>query len=162
MLLGILSDSHGQVRRVAAAMEIFADRGVDMVIHCGDVGGIETFDPMVGRNLRFVWGNTDVPTPGLLAYLDTVGLSPPQTTPLELVLEERRIQVFHGHEPGFQKALDARQADYLFHGHTHVARDERCGATRVINPGALHRATQYSVATLDLCTDEVTFLPLSR
>ena len=161
MQLGILSDSHGKVDRVARAIEIFQSRRVDMVIHCGDVGGIETFDPMVGQNLRFVWGNTDVPTAGLLAYLETVDIKPPKTLPLELNLENRRIQVFHGHESGFQIAIDAQQADYLFHGHTHVARDERIGAMRVINPGALQRASHYSVATLDLKKDEVAFIPVS-
>jgi predicted phosphodiesterase len=43
------------------------------------------------------------------------------------------------------------------HGHTHVARDERLGPLRVINPGALQRAAVHTVATLDLRTDQVGF-----
>ncbi|RLS46748.1 MAG: metallophosphoesterase, partial [Planctomycetota bacterium] len=48
--------------------------------------------------------------------------------------------------------------DYLLHGHTHVCRDERHGATRIINPGALHRASEFTVALLDTDSDELQFL----
>lgn len=157
MRLGILSDSHDHADRVTAAIRLFVDLNVDGVIHCGDVGGMESFDAMVGCNLWFVWGNTDVPDAALGAYLETVGLRIPPAPPLSLTIERRLIQVFHGHEPGFQKALRAQEADYILHGHTHVARDERLGRTRVINPGALHRAPRYTVATLDLPDDRVTF-----
>jgi predicted phosphodiesterase len=46
----------------------------------------------------------------------------------------------------------------LLQGHTHVRADERVGTVRVINPGALHRAAQKTVATLDTETGEVKFL----
>ena len=39
----------------------------------------------------------------------------------------------------------------------HLRRDERVGRTRIINPGALHRAKQYTVATLDLSCDKLEF-----
>jgi predicted phosphodiesterase len=67
------------------------------------------------------------------------------------------ILVFHGHEPGFARALGTQGADYVLHGHTHVTRDERIGKTRIINPGALCRAAKKTVATLDLAADVLTF-----
>jgi hypothetical protein len=39
-----------------------------------------------------------------------------------------------------------------------VRRDERVGKTRLINPGALHRTPQRSVAVLDTATDGLHFL----
>jgi hypothetical protein len=39
-----------------------------------------------------------------------------------------------------------------------VRADERVGTVRVINPGALHRAREKTVATLDTGTGEVRFL----
>ena len=36
-------------------------------------------------------------------------------------------------------------------------RDERIAGTRIINHGALHRAAEYSVATLDLASDTLAF-----
>ena len=50
------------------------------------------------------------------------------------------------------------QYDYLLLGHTHVARDWRLGRLRIINPGALYRASKKTVATLDTRTDAVRYL----
>jgi hypothetical protein len=157
MILGILSDSHGRADRVRRALALLDAQGAARFIHCGDVGGIEVFDEFVGRRLDFVWGNTDVPTQGVLAYLKTVGIEPPPIAPLEMVVGERRIQVFHGHEPGFRAALANPKCDYILHGHTHAASDERIGRTRIINPGALQRAAVYTVATLDVARDSAQF-----
>ncbi|HEY3244683.1 MAG TPA: metallophosphoesterase family protein [Phycisphaerae bacterium] len=162
MLIGILSDSHGHSRRVRAALELFDRLGVQQVIHCGDVGGIEVLDQFVGRTVQFVWGNTDQPDAGLRTYLKSVGLTAPSAVPLELNLAGKRILVFHGHERGFEAALASAAADYLLHGHTHQRRDERIGRMRVINPGALHRAIPRSVATLDLTSDTLTFHEIPR
>ena len=54
--------------------------------------------------------------------------------------------------------LNAQEHDYLLHGHTHVRRDERVGKVRIINPGALHRAREKTVAVLDTDTDRLTFV----
>ena len=56
----------------------------------------------------------------------------------------------------------AAEVRYLCHGHTHTALDARRGKTRVINPGALHRAAEYTVALLDTDTDTLTFYPVPR
>ena len=157
MLIGILSDSHGRHLPVRAAVSLFDSLGVSHIIHCGDVGGVEVFDELVGRPLTFVWGNTDYPAGGLLSYLHDVDLAVPNGVPARIDLDGKRFAVFHGHEPGFGAALDALDVDYIFHGHSHVARDDTIGGTRIINPGALHRARRKSVATLETATDTLTF-----
>jgi len=157
MLIGICSDSHNRWKALRAAIEIFDRVGVEHIIHCGDVGGQEAFDELVGRTVSFVWGNTDVPTAGLLTYLEQVGLQPPGKAPLRLDLGGRRIAVFHGHEPGFSQVPHVLDVDYILHGHTHERSDERIGSVRIINPGALHRARIRTVATLDLTTDKITY-----
>ena len=66
--------------------------------------------------------------------------------------------MFHGHEPAFHSwSKSMANPDYIFHGHTHIQRDERVRSTRIINPGALHRASHYTVATLHLSTDQLTY-----
>ena len=157
MLLGILSDSHGEHRPVGEAMRLFDGLGVEYVIHCGDVGGTAVLDHFAGRRCGFVWGNMDLVNGGVRSYLNSVGLPPPSRPPLQLELDGKILWVFHGHERGFHKAVRAGEADYILHGHTHLARDERVGRTRVINPGALHRARPKTVATLDLTTDTLHF-----
>ncbi len=138
-------------------MARFDKFGVGHVIHCGDVGVTEVFDELVGRPCTFVWGNMDFPDSGLVAYLQTVGIHPPDEIPVRLTLDGKTFAVFHGHEHGFDHAVDTLDVDYILHGHTHVPRDIRCGRTRIINPGALHRARRKTVATLDTETEELTF-----
>ncbi len=157
MLVGILSDSHGRHLAVRAAMALFDKLGVSHVIHCGDVGSPEVFDEMIGRPCTFVWGNTDFPEDGLLTYALSLGLPIPQEVPVRLDLDGMRFAVFHGHEPGFNAAIQRLEVDYVLHGHTHVACDEKYNGKRVINPGALHRAARKTVATLDTKTDQLTF-----
>ena len=161
MRIGILSDSHGQHRLVRQAMALFDSHGVEHVIHCGDIGGTEVFDELVGRSCTFVWGNMDVPDSGLFAYLEAVGLEVPQQVPARVTLDGKTFVVFHGHEPRFEKAIHTLQADYLLHGHTHVPRDEHVGKTRIINPGALHRAKRKTIATLDTTKNMLTLYDLA-
>lgn len=157
MLIGIMSDSHGKQQAVRQALEIFHKLGVEHVIHCGDVGGTEVFDELVGWPLTFVWGNTDFPAAPLLTYLKTVGIAPPGAIPAEVTLGGKRFAIFHGHEQGFAQTLENPGTDYICHGHTHERRDERIGVTRIINPGALHRARPKTVATLDSGFDRLEF-----
>ena len=160
VLLGILSDSHGRSKAVRRALELFDRLGVEMIVHCGDVGEVGVFDELAGRECRFVWGNMDEPGPGVEAYLASLGIPAPSVGGLTLEIDGKRILVFHGHEAAFRAAVAAASADYILHGHTHEPRDERIGRTRVINPGALHRASNRTVATLDTATDEVRFHPI--
>ena len=157
MLVGILSDSHGQHLMVRRALSLFDEHGVECVIHCGDVCGVKVFDELVGRPCHFVWGNMDDRDAGLEAYLKTVGLNPPVEIPLRLTLDGKRFAVFHGHESAARKMESLSDVDYVLHGHSHECRDERFGGVRIINPGALFRAATKTVAILDLATDALTF-----
>ncbi len=138
-------------------MALFDKLGVGHVIHCGDVGGTEVFDELVGRACTFVWGNMDDLDSGLIAYLQTVGIHPPDEIPVRLTLDGKTFAVFHGHEHGFERAIDTLDVDYILHGHTHVPRDIRRQRARIVNPGALHRARRKTVATLNTETEALTF-----
>ncbi len=161
MLIGILSDNHDHPKRVARALALLDALGAEAFFHCGDLGGQRVLDQFVGRRLWFVWGNTDDPPPGVEAFLRTVGLPLP-VAPLRVELAGKRIILCHGHEPEFARVVLAPDADYLFHGHTHVRDDRRVGRCRIINPGALHRADPRTVATLDLATDDLRFHVVER
>jgi len=138
-------------------MALFDRLGVSHVIHCGDVGSPEVFDEMIGRPCTFVWGNMDFPHDGLLTYAQSLGLPIPQDVPLRLDLDGKHFAILHGHEPGFDAALQRLKVDYILHGHTHVACDEMLNGKRIINPGALYRVARKTVATLDTKTDQLIF-----
>ena len=143
---------------VRRAVQIFNELGAQHLIHCGDIGGTGVFDELLHCPLTFVWGNCDFYDSGLLAYLKSVKIAEPAERPPTVVtLAGKRIAVFHGHEQGFHRAPESLDVQYIMHGHTHVARDESANGTRIINPGALHRARVKSVASLDLAEDKLTF-----
>lgn len=157
MLIGICSDTHGRTSTLRQALAVFDAAGVERLVHCGDVGGMDVFDLLAGRPVWFVWGNTDVPNAGIYAYLETVGLPVPPRPPLLLDWAGKRLAVFHGHEAAFERPDGLGRLDYVLHGHTHLRRDDRLGPVRIINPGALHRARVKTVATLDLTSDTLAF-----
>ncbi len=157
MRVGILSDSHGDHLMVRRAMELFDGQHARQIIHCGDVGGIEVFDEMLGRPCHFVQGNCDRFNGPVIAYLDAVGIQPPDRIPLRFTLDGKRFAVFHGHEPQAQRIDLLDDVDYVLHGHSHRQRDERVGGVRIINPGALVRARPKTVAILDPGRDLLTF-----
>jgi hypothetical protein len=79
----------------------------------------------------------------------------------ELQLDGKHIAVTHGHDHQIMwRILADTSYDYLLHGHTHVASDNRVGPLRIINPGALHRASRKSVALLDLQKDVLRNFPV--
>ena len=163
MRIGIVSDSHDRAGVLAAAIELLVARGIDALVHCGDVGAERCLDQLAAAGVpaHFVWGNMDAPTPRLERHAMDIGLSLP-TVPLRVEIGGRRIAVCHGHERAFSHVLANGRVDYVLHGHTHTAKDTRIGRTRIINPGALHRASAPMCALLDLADGRLEFLEVSR
>jgi predicted phosphodiesterase len=109
-------------------------------------------DQLAGLDSHLVWGNCDWNSQTLGRYARDVGVTVHGDAG-EVTVDGRRIVFTHGHEIAAMRAAVSGGADYLVHGHTHELRDERVGATRVLNPGALHRAPRFTVATLTPATD---------
>jgi putative phosphoesterase len=163
VVIGVLSDTHGNVEAARRAVEVFAGCDVGAILHCGDVG-----DPEVLRVLRaavervwFVWGNMDRPNRAWAEAVEALGLHWPDG-PLVVELGGRRILLAHGHEWQLKTLASDDAFDYVLTGHSHRRNDERIGGTRFVNPGALHRARPKTVATIDLAADAVEFHEVSR
>jgi putative phosphoesterase len=161
MRVGILSDTHDRVARAAAAVEVLSAQGAEALVHCGDLTGPEVVAVCGGLPSYFVFGNNDDDLPALRqAIAATNGVCLEWGG--EITLAGKRLAVAHGHRGREVRALLARKPDYLLFGHSHVPTDLRDGPTRHINPGALHRADDYTVAVLDLAKDELQFFSLPR
>lgn len=156
MLVGIMSDSHGDAAITAKAVELLVDRGAGKLFHCGDICGENVLAELAGHDCVFVWGNCDVPSADLRKYVQTLGLLWPRV-PTLVQVDGKRIGVCHGHEADSRGTVATEDLDYIFHGHTHLPADRRQGQCRIINPGALYRASVKTVATLDLKTDDLRF-----
>jgi hypothetical protein len=157
MIVGILSDSHGDAAMTRQAVDLLRERGAQALFHCGDICGESVLDALVGHQAWFVWGNCDVPDASMRGYVESIGLPWP-SVPVRVELDGRRIAMLHGHEREFDRVARSGDVDYLLFGHTHVFEDRRMDRVRLINPGALHRARVKTVATLNLRTDALTFL----
>jgi predicted phosphodiesterase len=77
-------------------------------------------------------------------------------------LAGRRLAVTHGDSDRELRRLEAQEPHYLLTGHTHQVADRQSGSIRWINPGALHRASTWTVALLDLATNQLRVLPISN
>ena len=156
MRVGIMSDSHGDVIATRMAVELLTEQGAEHFFHCGDLCGDDVLAELAGLPCTFVWGNCDDPSPLAKKFVESLGLSWPRE-PVRVELAGKRIAVYHGHERGFDWAIEEDGLDYLFHGHTHQRADHRIGHCRVINPGALYRANPRTCACLDLEFDQLEF-----
>lgn len=158
LVVGILSDSHGDAAATERALELLESNGAARYFHCGDICGDAVLDALAGRPVHFVWGNCDAPSPLLRSYVASLGLTWPEQVPVCVTVAGKSIALFHGHERAFRDAVSAADCDYIFHGHTHEFADRRVGRCRIINPGALYRARPRTCTTLDLASDELTIL----
>ena len=158
MLLAILSDTHDRYGIMGAAVRALKARGAEFFIHCGDVCVPHLLDHLAGLPSAFVFGNCDGDRQSLACYAESIGVACHNNF-AELELGGKKIAVTHGDdERRLYQAIDSGGFDYVFHGHTHVRRDVYMGSTRVINPGALHRAIVKTAALLDTEKDLLEFI----
>jgi putative phosphoesterase len=159
MLLGIISDTHDKLARTGRAIELLQAAGAEALVHCGDYTTPDIIHVCGEIPGYFVLGNNDDDVPALRRAVNEVNGRFLEWGGV-ITLAGKKIGVTHGHSNSDAKRVLAAKPDYFFFGHSHVAEDRRIGGVRYINPGALHRADDYTVALLNLTTDELGFLPV--
>ncbi len=162
MRLGILSDTHDKLARTVAAVGLLRDAGADALVHCGDLTGPPIVAACAVLPFWFVFGNNDDDSvPDLQQAADEFGATCLGWGGV-IELCGKRIGVAHGHMTADIRRVMADKPDYLLSGHSHIASDAVVGSARRINPGALHRADEFTVALLDLESGELEFLQVDR
>ncbi len=166
--VGLLSDTHMPERCVALPEAIFdLFRGVDLILHAGDVGELWVLDRLSGvAPVVAVHGNDDSRAAQReLPYQQVVAVA------------GLRLLLWHSHypDPAEDRAnrsdawgpILARQAErgrragagVVVYGHTHVPMARRYGGRLLINPGALAsgnlwtRQARQTVAVLSIGAD---------
>jgi putative phosphoesterase len=103
-------------------------KGVELILHAGDVGGRAVLDELrLIAPVSAVYGNTDAPG------------DPDLVQELELTLEGVTVHVSHGHELGSPtppKLAERYSADVVVYGHTHRQLVTKIGDILIVNPGA--------------------------
>ena len=157
MLIGVVSDTHGQTsyaREAARALEPF---DISAVLHCGDIGGTAIIEVFRAWPTHYVLGNVDVFDRDELRHAIVSAGQTFHERFAELELGNRRVAMTHGDDQrALNGAISGGQFELVCHGHTHQWREERLGETLVLNPGALYRAHPHTLAVVDLTNLSVT------
>ena len=167
--LGLLSDTHGRAGIARDAVELLLDHGADMLIHLGDVGSAEVIDCLAATHesthqqveAHLVFGNCDWEAQALTRYAQDLGVIVHDPAG-EMTIDGKRLMFTHGHINRVMDHAIESSADYLLHGHTHLQSDTVIGSTRVINPGALFRASRHTVALLTPANGKCQVLEVAR
>jgi uncharacterized protein len=149
MRIAVISDTHSRTVSVKAALKIIAEREVELILHCGDISDADTVQ-LFPAHTHFVFGNTDYDRTGIERAIADIGATLHGAWG-HLELASQSLAFTHGDNPAILHELEHSDAfDFLFHGHTHVAKEHRTGKTRVINPGALQRVAVRTFILLEL------------
>jgi putative phosphoesterase len=151
MKIGVVSDTHNNLKNVGRIVELFNEYGVERVIHTGDITQAKTLD--IFAHLRAplwgVYGNNDQERESLSQAVERHGFIF-QDPPFELVWHGRQIVVVH--DPlEFEGVLNDIH-ELALHGHTHLHRYEQRAGQVIFNPGecAGHMLGFNAVGVLDL------------
>ncbi|MBN2021792.1 MAG: YfcE family phosphodiesterase [Pirellulales bacterium] len=159
MLVGVLSDTHGDVHAARPAVRLFASLGVARLLHCGDVGSAEILRMLAPWPTHFVLGNVDRQAMLNEAIAQAGHTCHGRFGSIEW--EGRRIALLHGDDAKrLDETIRSGKWDLVCHGHTHAAALRQCGPTTVLNPGAIARTDQSSIALVELPSLRVTPIAL--
>ncbi|MCZ6659051.1 MAG: YfcE family phosphodiesterase [Gammaproteobacteria bacterium] len=151
MRIGVVSDTHNNLKNVAKIVELFNEVGVDRVIHTGDITQAKTLDVFAQLNapLYGVFGNNDQERHSL-EHAASAHNFEFQDPPFELTWHGRRIVVVH--DPLELERVLADHHALALHGHTHLYRLEQTAEQLIFNPGecAGHMTGYNAIGVVDL------------
>lgn len=154
MKIGVVSDTHNNLKNCNRIVELFNESGVDRVIHTGDITQAKTLEVFSNLTMSMwgVYGNNDVGERDSLvnaaSQFDFEFIDPP----MKLIWAEREIVVVH--DPLELQMVKAEEYGVILHGHTHRQVIHYEGEQLTFNPGecAGHMAGFNAVGVLDLVT----------
>ena len=129
MKILIVSDTHGNLRNFDRVIE--REKGIDMLLHMGDVEGDEDYlEAVMDCPVYVIAGNNDF-------FSDF-----PREQ--EIRIGQHKVFMTHGHSyyvsvgtSRLKQAAQARGADIVMYGHTHRPDIDTEGNVIAINPGSL-------------------------
>lgn len=123
----IVSDNHADRTSLNELISIYENK-IDLWLHCGDSEFMST--DSIWDVFKTVQGNMDID----------------YSLPLERVEQfgEESVLIVHGHQQRVGATLDylndladAKNADIVFYGHTHIAQMDQIEERYFINPGSI-------------------------
>lgn len=152
MKVGVISDTHDNLKSMKAALGVLMDRKVELIVHCGDWVArfaVEFLSKNSGDiPIKGVFGNNEGDTKSIM--MRNLKLAKPiefaERKVLEFEAERRRIACVHGEDaPVLDALIRSRKYDAVFTGHTHRTRNEVIDGVLVLNPGTTCFASEGQI-----------------
>ena len=136
MKIGVVSDTHNNLKNIEKIINLFNDERVPVVIHTGDISNANTFERFSKLNSKLigVYGNNDRNESGLkeVAQKNNFQFQEP---PRRLSLLDREIVIFHEPDKIDQFLSENKLIDVVLYGHTHRYENKIKNGVLFFNPG---------------------------
>ena len=135
MRVGIVGDTHNNLKNISRICTIFNERKVDLVIHTGDITLPKSLLAFKVLNCKLVgvFGNNDIFEKKNLLEASKEFNCDLNDEPFFFNLKNKSICIVHHPELINEDLLDT--SDFIFHGHTHRYRLETLNGVTFFNPG---------------------------
>ncbi len=136
MLIGVVSDTHNNIRNIEKIVSLFNEKEISLVVHTGDIASaksLEKFSCLNGK-LIGVFGNNDRNETGFEEVSKKYSFDFGQPPRCIKVLD-KNIAIFHEPEKIEDYLVENSNIDIILHGHTHRYRNELYNEKLIFNPG---------------------------
>lgn len=136
MQVGIVSDTHNNLKNIEKIISLFNNEEISLVIHTGDIANSKSLEKFSALNadLIGVYGNNDRNEVGLnrIAIENNFQFQEP---PNLITLCNKNIAIFHEPDEISNFLSENQDIDLVIHGHTHRYRHEVVDEILIFNPG---------------------------
>ena len=136
MQIGIVSDTHNNLKNIDKTISLFNEERVSTVIHTGDIASARSLEKFSELKCKLVgvYGNNDRNEIGLkeVAEINNFLFREP---PNLLTLDDRNLAIFHEPDLIDDFLMQNENIDVVVHGHTHRYRKEIINGVLFFNPG---------------------------
>ena len=155
MKIGVVSDTHNNLKNIEIIINLFNDLEVPIVIHTGDISNANTLEKFSRLNAELigVYGNNDRNEPRLkeVAQRNNFKFQEP---PRRLSLLDREIVMFHEPDNIDRFLSENKSINVVLYGHTHRYENSIKNGVLYFNPGesAGMQKGRNAIGILDLVT----------
>ena len=136
MKIGVVSDTHNNLKNIEIIINLFNEIKVPIVIHTGDISNANTLEQFSKLNSKLigVYGNNDRNELGLeeVAQKNKFQFQDP---PRKLSLLDKEIVIFHEPDKIDQFLAENKLIDVVLYGHTHRYENNTRNGVLFFNPG---------------------------
>ena len=136
MKIGVVSDTHNNLRNIEIIINLFNDIKVPIVIHTGDISNANTLEQFSTLNSELigVYGNNDRNESGLKEVAQKHKFQF-QDPPRRLSLLDKEIVIFHEPDDIDQYLSENQFINVVLYGHTHRYENKTKNGVLYFNPG---------------------------